>query len=152
MPTTSRLYIKASIVYLGLGALLGVLLLIQRWIPLGSAISYLRPVHIEFLIVGWVTQLILGVAWWFFPPLAIGQRDRDQWRGQVQRGRERLFWVTFALLNAGVLFYALGEPLYTWTGSGLFSGLVALSGLCLLGAAVTFVINMWGRVREITQQ
>jgi hypothetical protein len=149
MPLTTRVYVKVSIVYLALGAVLGALLLINGWLPLGSAIYYLKPAHVQFLVVGWLTQLILGVAWWLFPPLAFRLRGQDYPRGQAQRGSEPLFWVTFALLNAGVLLYALGEPLYTRTGSGLFGGLVALSGLCLLAAAVAFVVNMWARVREL---
>jgi hypothetical protein len=149
MPLTTRVYVKVSIVYLALGAVLGALLLINGWLPLGSAIYYLKPAHVQFLVVGWLTQLILGVAWWLFPPLAFRLRGQDYPRGQAQRGSESLFWVTFALLNAGVLLYALGEFLYSWTGSGLFRGLVALSGLCLPAAALTFVVNMWGRVREL---
>jgi hypothetical protein len=149
MPLTTRVYVKVSIVYLALGAVLGALLLINGWLPLGSAIYYLKPAHVQFLVVGWLTQLILGVAWWLFPPLALRLRGQDYPRGQAQRGSESLFWVTFALLNAGVLLYALGEFLYSWTGSGLFRRLVALSGLCLPAAALTFVVNMWGRVREL---
>ena len=149
MPTTTRVFVKASIVYLILGALLGALLLINRWLSLGSAVYYVRPAHVQFLIIGWLTQLIMGVAWWLFPPLAFRLRGQDYPRGQAQRGNETLLWVTFALLNAGVLLYALGEPLYTRTGSGLFGGLVVLASLCLLAAAVTFAINMWARVREL---
>jgi hypothetical protein len=149
MPATTRAFVKASIAYLVLGALLGALLLINRWLPLGPAIYYLKPAHVQFLIVGWLTQLILGVAWWLFPPLAFRLRGRDYPRGQAQRGSESLFWVTFALLNAGILLYALGEPLYARTASGFFAGLVALSSLCLLAAALTFVVNVWARVREL---
>ena len=149
MPATTRIFVKASIVYLILGALLGALLLFSRWLPLGSAVYYVRPAHVQFLIVGWLTQLILGVAWWLFPPLAFRLRGRGYPHGQAQRGSETLFWATFALLNAGVLLYALGEPLHIRTGSGPFGGLVALSSLCLLAAALTFVINMWARIREL---
>ena len=149
MPTTTRVFVKASIVYLALGALLGALLLINRWLPFWSDIYYLKPAHVQFLIVGWLTQLILGVAWWLFPPMAFRLRGQHYPHGQAQRGSESLFWVTFSLLNAGILLYALGEPLYARTGSGLFSGLVALSSLCLLAAALTFVVNMWARVREL---
>ncbi|MBN1138571.1 MAG: hypothetical protein JXM73_18420, partial [Anaerolineae bacterium] len=135
MPITTRVFVKASILYLILGAALGALLLINGWLPLGSAIYYLKPAHVQFLVVGWLTQFILGVAWWLFPPLAFRLRGRDYPHGQAQRGSEPLFWLTFALLNAGVLLNALGEPLYRRTDSGLFGGLVALSSLCLLAAA-----------------
>jgi len=149
MPTTTRVFVKASIVYLVLGALLGALLLINRWLPFWSDIYYLKPAHVQFLIVGWLTQLILGVAWWLFPPMAFRLRGRGYPHGQAQRGSETLFWVTFALLNAGVLLHALGELLYAWTTPGFLPGLLALSSLCLLAAALTFIVNIWARVREL---
>jgi len=149
MPTTTRVFVKASIVYLIVGALLGALLMINRWLPLGSAIYYVRPAHVQFLIVGWLTQLILGVAWWLFPPLAFRLRGQGYPHGQAQRGSETLFWVTFALLNAGILLYALSEALYARTSSGIWGGLAVLSSLFLLAAALTFVANMWARVREL---
>ena len=152
MPTTSRLFVRASFLYLSLGAIIGALLLINRWIPLGSAVLALRASHIEFLLAGWLIQLILGVAWWLFPPMALRPRPGSSTpirRGQAQRGSEPLFWTTFAFLNAGVLLQAVFAPLYTWTNVRAFNLLASISGLFLLVAAITFVINMWGRVREL---
>jgi hypothetical protein len=151
MPATSRVFVKVSIAYLGLGAVLGALLLINRWLPMGTAISGLRVSHIEFLIVGWLTQLILGVAWWLFPPLAVGLRSEAPLpvrRGQAQRGSEPLFWATFLCLNVGVLLRAIFGPLHGWTKIDLFGALAGLSGLFLLAATVAFVVNMWGRIRQ----
>jgi hypothetical protein len=155
MPTTSRAFVKTSILYLAFGAVLGALLLITRWIPLASEIAALRISHVEFLIVGWLTQLIMGVAWWLFPPLVVGLHlgdPRQVRRGQAQRGSEPLFWLTFVSLNLGILLRALFGPLYAWTRLGLFSALVGVSGLFLLAAAVGFVLNTWGRVRELGRQ
>ena len=152
MPATSRTFIKASVVYLCLGAIVGALMLVNRYLPLGSWVGYLRIGHVQMLVVGWLTQLILGVAWWLFPPLKIGLRADAPLpvrRGQTQRGSEPLFWVTFACLNAGILLRAVFDPLYSWARIGLFNLLVGFSGLFLLLAAVAFVLNMWGRVREL---
>jgi hypothetical protein len=152
MPVTSRISVKASIIYLAFGAALGAILLIHRWVPLGSGVSALLASHVQFLVVGWLTQFIIGVAWWLFPPLAIGLRPDTGLplrRGQAQRGSESLFWAALACLNAGVLLRALCEPLYAWTQIGLLSTLSDLSGLLLLSAATLFVVNMWGRVREL---
>lgn len=152
MPTTTRIFVKTSIVYLGLGAVLGALMLIQRWVPLGPAISHFKISHVQFLIVGWLTQFILGVAWWLFPPLEIGLR-RDALgpvrRGQAQRGSERLFWVTFVCLNLGVVLRAVFDPLYSVTQSSSLGLLSSVSGLFLLAAALAFVVNTWGRVRAL---
>jgi Zn-dependent protease with chaperone function len=152
MPVTSRAFVKASILYLCLGAILGALMLINRSIPLGPAIAHVRTGHIVMLVVGWLTQLILGVAWWLFPPLKIGLRSDAPLpirRGQTQRGSEPLFWATFVCLNVGVLLRAIFEPVYSWTKVGFYGFLVGISGLFLLAAAVSFVVNMWSRVREL---
>jgi hypothetical protein len=152
MPATSRAFVKASLIYLCLGALLGALLLINRWVFLGAGVASLRASHIQFLIVGWLTQLIMGVAWWLFPPLAIGLRPgspKPARRGQAQRGSEPLFWTTFLSLNAGILLRAIPAPLYSWTQIDLFNLLTGVSGLFLLVAAITFVANLWGRIREL---
>ncbi|MFN2292305.1 MAG: hypothetical protein ACK2UC_14015 [Anaerolineae bacterium] len=152
MPTTSRIYVKMSILYLALGAILGALFLINRWTPLGIWVLSLKVSHVQFLVVGWLTQLILGVAWWLFPPLQIGLRrdaPRPVRRGQAQRGSESLFWTTFICLNLGVLLRGVLEPVYVWTGIDAFQAMAGISGLFLLAAAVTFVLNMWARVRAL---
>lgn len=152
MPTTSRFFVKASIIYLGLGAALGALLLVNRWLPLGTGVFALKVSHVQFLVVGWLTQLILGVAWWLFPPLRLRRRgDTSQpiRRGQSQRGSEPLFWVTFVCLNAGILFGAIAGPLYNWTQISPFRTASELSSLLLLVAALSFVANMWQRVRAL---
>jgi hypothetical protein len=149
MPTTTRASVQASIIYLILGAALGALMLVNGWLPLGPAIYYVRPAHVQFLVVGWLTQFILGVAWWLFPPLAFRLRARDYPRGQAQRGSEPLYWVAFALLNAGVVLYAAAEPVYSQTGAGVFGGLSALASAGLLAAALVFVMSLWKRVREM---
>ena len=152
MPRTSRVLVKASILYLGLGAVLGALLLVNRWLPLSPKIVLLKVSHVQVLLVGWLTQLIVGVAWWLFPPLP-RHSDAEQpvRRGQIQRGSEPLFWATFVCLNAGVLARAIFDPLYGWTQIPFFQALSGLSGLLLLAAAVLFVANMWRRTRELGQ-
>ncbi len=152
MPPASRAFVKASIVCLCLGAILGALLFFNRLVPLGPRVAALRVSHIQLLLVGWLTQLILGVAWWLFPPLKTGLLSGDPARvrrGQAQRGSEPLFWVTFVCLNAAVLLRSLFEPLFIWTQIPQFSMLVGLSGILLLVAAGAFVVNLWDRVRAL---
>jgi hypothetical protein len=151
VPTTSRICVRASLAYLAVGALLGALLLINRWLPLGAWVYALKPSHVAFLIVGWLTQFILGVGWWLFPPLKIGRRvdGTAARRGQETRGSESLFWLTFFLLNTGVLLRGVGAPLQVWTHQSWLQAASGLSGLLLLAAAVAFVANMWARVRAL---
>ena len=152
MPRTSRTFVKASILYLVLGAILGALLLINRWLPLEPRIATLKSSHVQVLIAGWLTQLVMGVAWWLFPPLPSGGRSGGTppvRRGQQQRGSEPLFWATFVCLNAGVLLWAICEPLFGLTQIDVFGFLAGISGCFLAAACLAFVLNMWGRVREL---
>lgn len=152
MPGTSRAFAKASVIYLCLGAVLGALMLVDRWLPLDPRVITLRASHIELLVMGWLTQLILGVAWWLFPPLKRArQADKGQGvrRGQAQRGSEPLFWATFAFLNLGVLLTAVLEPLAAWTQAAALRSVAGVADLFFLAAAVAFVVNMWRRVRAL---
>lgn len=153
MPATSRVYVRVSLLYLGLGAVLGALFLVNRWLPLGAWVYALKASHVQLVISGWLTQFVLGVAWWLFPPLQLGRRPDGTRirRGQAQRGSEPLFWATFALLNTGILLRALGVPLQIWTGASWLEVASSLSGFFLLAAAVAFVLNMWARVRALGQ-
>ena len=95
----------------------------------------LRPTDVHLLVVGWISQLIFGVAYWMFPrPLPGGPR-----------GSERLGWAAFILINLGLLLRVVGEPLYA---SGRDTGaLLAVSAACQLAAGWAFVLNTWPRVR-----
>jgi hypothetical protein len=155
MPGTSRAFIKASILYLILGVVLGALLLINRWLLLNPTIAALRTSHVQALIVGWLTQLIMGVGWWLFPPLAIGLRPNALLpvrSGQAQRGSDALFWATFVCLNLGILLAAICEPAYRWTNFEVLGALAGISGVFLLAAAIAFVANTWGRIRELGRE
>ncbi len=152
MPITTRTYVRASILYLCLGALLGLVLYLQRWLGWDPRIVLFKSSHVQFTLLGWLTQIIMGVGWWLFPPLPSGPRpgaDHAIRKGQQQRGSEPLFWVTFGLLNAGILLGAVGDPLFNWTQAPIYRTLAGLASLFLLAAAVCFVVNVWGRIREL---
>jgi len=151
MPTTTRVFVKVSILHLVINTTLGTILFIHRWLPLGVGVPALRSSHIPLMIVGWLTQFIMGVGWWLFPPLAAHQRASEggRRRGQELRGSEALFWTTFAALNAGVLLRALFDPLYVWTQVDAFRALAGISGIFLALAAVTFVVNVWQRIQML---
>ncbi len=134
MPRTSRWFIRASLVYLALGFTLGAMLLFNKGVPLAPAVARLLPAHVEFLLVGWVIQLVMGVATWIFPRFGVPHSAY---------GSEAAAWLAFALVNAGVWLAALG-PLAT----GRVSDVLPLIGrLAEAAAAVVFAANVWARVR-----
>ena len=155
MPRTSRVFIRASLLYLGVGVVLGALLLVNRWLLQSPVVAALRTSHAEALVAGWLTQFIMGVGWWLFPPLPTGLRPNTPLparRGQEQRGSEALFWATFVCLNIGILLAAVFAPAYRWTSIEAFRVLAGISGIFMLVAALAFVINAWGRIREMGQR
>lgn len=103
MPRPSVWFIRTALLYLGAGFTLGALILYQKGIPYWGEVWRLLPMHFEFLLVGWTTQFALGVAFWILPRFLRG----------VARGDERLVWLAYLFLNAGVLSVGLG----TWLGA-----------------------------------
>lgn len=65
MPTLTRWFLKAALIYLILALCAGILLSM----PGETLISRLFPTYIHILAPGWLTQLIFGVAFWMFPKL-----------------------------------------------------------------------------------
>jgi hypothetical protein len=88
--------------------------------------------------VGWVTQLIIGVAYWMFPKFTKEQ----------PRGSAPLAWAVYWLLNSGLLLRVIAEPWQSVHPHPLWGWLlVGAAGLQWLGG-VAFVVNTWPRVKE----
>lgn len=136
MPLLTRYFIKFALVYLAAALLIGAVLAARSVWRLPPLISTLGPVYFHAFLVGWVTQLIFGVAYWMFPIL-------NQTR---PRGSERLGWATFILLNVGLGFRVIIEPLHGLRPQPLFGWLLVLSALLQWAAGLIFVLNTWGRI------
>ena len=107
--------------------------------PFAARLPVIRavwPAYLHLLVVGWLTQLIFGVAYWMFP----------RYSAEQPRGSERLGWAALALLNAGLLLRAVAEPWHAVTGHG-GTVLVASAAFQML-AGLAFVANTWPRIRE----
>jgi hypothetical protein len=138
MPVLTRWHIKAALLCLIAALAIGVAL---RWNALGSApavVATLAPVYFHLFMVGWVTQLIFGVAYWMFP----------KYSREKPRGSEALAWATFGLLNGGLILRAIGEPLHALQTNPVWAWALALSALLQWLAGLAFVINAWPRVKE----
>jgi hypothetical protein len=123
--------IRTALAYLAAGIFAGALVLARHSIPRSDWTSRLLPLHVEFLLVGWTVQLVLGVAFWILP------RFRH---GPARRG-EAAAWLAYGLLNVGVLTTVAGR-MAAWPDGAAFVGR-ALEGL----AAAAFAGHAWARVR-----
>ncbi len=126
--------IRAAVIYLL--AALGLGILMQ--VPAASRLPLLQvvwPVYLHLLVLGWLTQLIFGVAFWMFPRYSA---DRP-------RGSDGLGWAAFFFLNTGLLLRAVAEPWLALTGTG--GAALVISALLQLLAGAAFVANTWPRVK-----
>jgi len=128
MPKLSVWFVRASFLYLLLGLTFGALLLAEKGIPFYTPVWNLFPLHIEFLLMGWLLQLAMGVAFWVIPRFSRGS----------SRGPVKLVWVSFALLNAGIL---IGVLQY-WSPAVVLIGRVTE-----VVAGILFVIGSWQRIK-----
>ena len=101
MPRLSQWYVKLAFGYLIAGFTVGALLLAHKGRPLHPALWSLLPAHIEWLLLGWVAQLTLGVAFWILPRF---------WK-EPRRGNTTGATVALVLLNAGIVLVSLGALL-----------------------------------------
>ncbi len=138
MPLLSRAFIRAGMIYFVLALIVGGLTVAAPVFKLPSSISVLYPVYIHLLMVGWVTQLIIGVAYWMFPKFS---KERP-------RRSERFAWAAFFLLNGGLILRAFGEPLVTLKPEWGIGWLLAVSAIMQALGGWAFVINTWSRVKE----
>jgi len=131
MPRLSVWFIKASLLYLATGFTLGALMLINKGVRLYPLFWRLLPAHIEVLLVGWIAQLAMGMAFWILP------------RFQSSRGNVRPAWAAFWLLNSGLLLVALGAL------AGAPPWTMLAGRLVEVAAVVAFALNAWPRVKPI---
>lgn len=138
MPRLARWFIKAGLLYFVAALVTGVLLQMQTVIDVPSWVTTLNPVYIHLLAVGWITQLIIGVAYWMFPKFSKEQ----------PRGNELLAWATFILLNLGLILRIIGEPRVATRSEPDLGWTLAVSAVLQTAAGWLFVINTWSRVKE----
>ncbi|MGE0439939.1 MAG: hypothetical protein AB7L66_03945 [Gemmatimonadales bacterium] len=131
MPTLSRWHVRTAM----LALLAGMVLAVVRSL---AGAGMLDPLVIHLITVGWLTQMVFGVAFWLFPRFSA---DRP-------RGREWLGWVGYAALNAGIVCRAIGEPAAA-TGRPAPAWLIA-SAVLQVVAVAAFVVNTWPRVEVRT--
>lgn len=138
MPFIARLYVKSALIFLLAALSTGVLLALRPEILSPAILAALGPVYFHLFLVGWVTQLIFGIAYWMFPRFT-----REQ-----PRGYDLLAWTSFATLNVGLILRTIGEPLLAAQPEGGWGWLLMSSAGLQWLAGLAFFANTWPRVKE----
>ena len=130
MPRLSAWVVRSSLIHLLLGFTLGGLILANKGLPFAPWIWNLLPAHMEFLLLGWMAQLAMGVAFWILPRFGVG----------APRGNVAFVWAALILLNLGIWLAAF-QP---FTGAASF----AIMGRLLEAFGIMlFVFASWRRVK-----
>ncbi len=124
--------VRAALLYLGVGLLIGALMLTQKGVPLDPRLLLWLPVHIEVVLIGWTLQLAMGIAFWILPRFSNAPRYGNQTFG----------WLAFAALNIGILTVCLGQWL-------TFPLMIMLGRAAEFGAVIFFTAHAWPRVKPI---
>jgi hypothetical protein len=134
----TRWYIKTALIFFVAALAVRLAQAANGIWEISPVLGALGPVYFHLFLVGWITQLIFGVAYWMFPKYSI---DRP-------RGSEGLAWTTYGLLNTGLLFRAFGEPMQALNPSILAGILLGISAVLQWLAGLGFIANTWRRVKE----
>jgi hypothetical protein len=138
MPRLTRWFVKTALVYLVAALFVWVVEAAQTVLNLPLVIATVQPTYLHLFTVGWITQMIFGVAYWMFPRAS---RVRP-------RGSETLAAAVYGLINMGLVLRVIAEPFRALRPGLVPDWLLTASALLQSLAGVCFVISIWGRVKE----
>jgi cbb3-type cytochrome oxidase subunit 1 len=139
MHTQVRRFIKTAIGFLGFGLAIGLWLLVRRELTGLHPSPYETSAHTHALLVGFVLEMILGVALWLFP-----RPDKAD-----TRYSPLLIGVAYWALTRGTLGRVVAELL---RARGPLPGLqraIIAGGVAQTGAVLLFFYTMWSRIRPL---
>lgn len=138
MPSISRTFIRTAAAYLVAAMTCGVLVVLPGELVPAGVRGGLRTATVHLLTVGWITQLIFGVALWMFPRAGGHRKVPD-------RALDR---VGYGLLNAGLLARLAVEPGWTVaSGGAAWRWGLLFSAVAQWAAVLYFAARLWRRAR-----
>jgi hypothetical protein len=136
MPTEARWFVKTSLVCLLLASVVGTLQFGWGALFPGAPPPWLRFLHLHLGTVGWLINMVFGVALWMFPMPKGATRE---FRPRYPRGAAV---ACYFALNLGLALRFVAEPLGS-PALGLTCGVLQTLGIGL-GALI-----LWPRIRAI---
>ena len=131
MPLITRLFIKSGMIFFLIALFFGVIAQTELF-----TISSIVPLFWHTLMVGWISQIIIGVSMWMFP----GRTKEESFVHQ------KWGWLTFLFLNAGLALRIISEPFVVPHEGRPIEVILIVSALFQFLAALTFVTEIWPRV------
>lgn len=137
MPTLTRWYIKLAILYFLTALLVGVAQAARAPAAFYPWVAAAGPAALHLLVVGWITQMIFGVAYWMFP----------KYSADAPRGIDALAVTTFVCLNSGLVLRVVVEPLQAVHPAPAQGALLVLAAVLQWLAGIGFAVNTWPRIK-----
>ncbi len=143
MPIETRWFVKTGLAWLVLTFAFGAYLLGEKAFGV-TAPSWAAVVHAHAGFVGWLVNLVMGIALWFLP---VNRARFPKSRGRYPEGA---VWTIFGLLNVGLVLRLVGEPLIDSSAHNIATQtLLVVAGAMQLAAVTLFVSIAWWRVRSV---
>lgn len=139
MHTLVRRFIKTAIAFLALGLAIGVWMIVRRELFGTFATPYERSAHTHALLVGFVMEMILGVALWLFP------RPAKEDERYSPRLAEAAYWI----LTVSTATRVFAELLRPSTAAAPLRWTIAACGIGQAVALLLFFRTMWTRIRPL---
>lgn len=137
MPLLTRLFIRLGMIFFLIALLIGVASQIRSLNFTG-----ITPLFWHALMVGWITQIIMGVSMWMFP----GRIKEESFKNQ------KWGWLTLGFLNVGLILRLLSEPFVDISTVGMWNMLLIISAVLQLLAVIFYVVEIWPRVMSKSQR
>lgn len=134
MPRITRWFIKSGIIYL----FAGITLAFFSELSFVQSGTLLLPVYWHMIVIGWITQIIMGVSLWMFP-----RKRRDRKKTETFSAVAS-FWS----LNAGLILRFFSEPfLPFFTEHPMMILIISVSILLQVCGILFYVAEIWPRVQ-----
>ncbi|MDZ7805561.1 MAG: hypothetical protein U5K71_00425 [Gracilimonas sp.] len=137
MPLITRLFIKSGLLYFLISLGFGVMIQVDS-----LQFSGMSPMFWHALMVGWITQIIIGVSTWMFP----GRIKEESFINQKWE------WIAFLGLNTGLPLRFLAEPMASAFEPSVWSYLLIASSILQFIGILSYVIGIWPRVQSKQQR
>ena len=137
MPLITRLFLKTGLIYFMGALLVGIILQVES-----LGIPNLIPMFWHMLMVGWITQIIIGVSLWMFP----GRSKEESFQHQ------KWGWLTYIFLNTGLISRFISEPMIIQSQAYFWKVLLTISAVLQFVAVICYVIEIWPRVLSPKQR
>ena len=134
-----RRYIKTAIGFLAVGLAIGVWMLVRRELYGIYATPFESSAHTHALLVGFMMEMILGVALWLFPRPVKGNVRYSP------RVAEAAYW----FITVGTAARVAGELERPAVSAIALRWGIVLAGLAQTTGLLLFFYTMWPRIRAV---